>query len=70
MAQIREQSGVLNETTMTLHKQVPGTAGFQTPCGHVTHVTQDRLRIVEVAHVTEQYSTSKCGQCFEDAGGY
>lgn len=70
MAQITERNGVLNETTMTLHKQNPGTDGFQTPCGHVFHVAEERLRVVEIAHVTEEYSASKCGQCFEDGGGY
>ncbi len=70
MAQIAERTGILNETTMTLHKQDPGTDGYQTPCGHVSHVAQERLRLVEVAHVTEQYSVSRCGQCFEAGGGY
>jgi len=70
MVRITERSGILNETTMTLHKQNLETDGFQTPCGHLFHVAQEQLRIVEIVHVTEEYSVSKCGQCFEDGGGY
>lgn len=64
------QSGILNETTMTLHKQESGMAEFQTPCGHVTHIPQERLQIVDIGALATNYNTDRCGKCFEDAGGY
>jgi hypothetical protein len=65
-----ERSGILNETTMTLHKRETGTADPQTPCGHTYHVAHERLRIVEIETVTEDREVTRCGQCFDDAGGY
>lgn len=61
---------ILNETTMTLHKQELGLGEFQTACGHLDHVGQEKLRIIGVPDVTEKDNVSKCGQCFEEAGGY
>lgn len=63
-----ESSGILNETTMTLHRQQGGMTDFQTPCGHTYHVPQERLRIVEIQRV--KADATKCGQCFEEGGGY
>lgn len=65
-----EGSLILNETTMTLHKQELGLGEFETPCGHLSHVGQERLRIIGVPEITKEHSMSKCGQCFEDGGGY
>ena len=68
--QNRERSGVLNTTTMTLHKQETGMSNFQTPCGHLSHVAQEGLQIVDIKRVENEYNMSRCGQCFEDSGGY
>lgn len=65
-----EKSGILNETTMTLHRKEMGVGEFQTPCGHLHHVGQEKLRVVEIPSITKNYETGKCGQCFEDGGGY
>lgn len=65
-----ERDGILNETTMTLHRRASGIGEFQTPCGHLYNVAQERLRIVDVPDVADDRETSKCGQCFEDGGGY
>ncbi len=68
--QDEKRCGILNETTMTLHKQESGMPNFQTPCGHVSHVAQERLQIVEITNVANDYNTNKCRQCFEDGGEY
>ena len=70
IGQDKERRGILNETTMTLHKQETGMADFQAPCGHTAHVPQDRLRIVEITHVIDEHDASRCGRCFEDGRGY
>jgi|AntDeeMetagen681_2_1112603.scaffolds.fasta_scaffold33489_1 hypothetical protein len=61
---------ILNETTMTLHKQELGLGEFQTVCGHADHVGQEKLRIIGVPDRIKQDNTSKCGQCFEGRRGY
>lgn len=62
--------GVLNETTMTVHKHEIGAVDLQTPCGHINHVEHDRLRIVGVERAIEDHDASMCGGCFEAGGGY
>lgn len=59
---------ILNETTMTLHEQEAGLGEFQTPCGTLNHVGQEKLRIIDVSDGTKDHNTSTCGQCF--GGGY
>jgi hypothetical protein len=61
---------ILNETAMTLHKQELGLGEFQTSCGHLNHVGQEKLRIIGVPDVTKKHNTSKCGQCFEEGRRY
>ena len=63
-------SGVLNTTTMTVHKQEIGAAALQTECGHTHHVDPERLRTIRIERATEDLDASKCGRCFEDGGGY
>jgi hypothetical protein len=65
-----DKSGILNETTMTLQKMETGVGKFQTPCGHLHHVSQENLRVVEIPTIVRKYETGKCGQCFEDGRGY
>lgn len=61
---------ILNETTMTLHKQDSGLGEFQTACGHLDHVGRERLRIIGVPDGTKKGNMSKCGRCFEERDGY
>lgn len=63
-------SGVLNTMTLTVHKQETGGADLHTECGHTHYVDPDRLRPVAVERVIEELNASKCGECFEDGGGY
>lgn len=64
-------NGVLNETTNTIHKRETGSADFQTECGATYHVSHDHLRIVAaIESTTDATSATKCGRCFDDAGGY
>jgi hypothetical protein len=72
MATARNETkrGVLNETTMTVHRRKPGAADIHTVCGHTYHVERGRLRLVDVAQITEATNTSRCGTCFEEGGGY
>lgn len=63
-------AGVLNTMTLTVHKQEIGGADLHTECGHTHYVDPDRLRPVAVERVTEELNVSKCGECFEDGGGY
>lgn len=59
-------NGVLNEVTETVHKHERGQSDFQTTCGAIATVSHDNLRITPVEGAT----ASRCGRCFEDAGGY
>lgn len=61
---------ILNETTMTLHKQELGLGEFQTACGHLDHVGQEKLRIIGVPGGAKKDNISKCRQCFAEVGGY
>ncbi|MFB6295767.1 MAG: hypothetical protein ABEH66_02875 [Halobacteriales archaeon] len=62
--------GVLNETTQKVHRQKTGAAALRTTCGLAHHVDPDRLRVVTVERVTTETKATRCGGCFEDAGGY
>jgi hypothetical protein len=62
--------GILNEATNTLHKQEPGTSAFQTTCGITYNVPEDQLRQTTIDHLVTNTTTSKCGRCFDDGGGY
>jgi hypothetical protein len=63
-------NGVLNETTNTVHKHKPGASEFETKCGLTHHVAPERLRRMPIEQTIATESTSKCGRCFSDAGGY
>jgi hypothetical protein len=65
-----ESNLILNETTMTIHRQESGVGEYQTSCGHLNHVGRETLRIIDDPAVTEKRITTKCGQCFEEGGGY
>lgn len=62
--------GVLNEVTNTVHKHERGKSDFQTTCGSLSHVSHDNLRMTVFGSIGDIPSASRCGRCFEDAGGY
>ncbi|QIO25045.1 hypothetical protein G9465_22430 (plasmid) [Haloarcula sp. JP-L23] len=62
--------GVLNKTTKTVHKHKIGNAKLQTTHGLTYHVAPDKLRMTSVESATTEFNATKCGRCFEDAGGY
>lgn len=63
-------SGILNETSMTIHKQEMGAEGFQTLCGQTYHLEQGQLQRIQVVRASEQLGAEKCGRCFEEGRGY
>jgi hypothetical protein len=62
--------GVLNETSMTIHKNELGAEDFQTPCGKTYNLDHGQLRTIQVKRATEEFDAEKCGRCFEDGRGY
>lgn len=61
--------GVLDETSMKIHKHERGAADFQTVCGQIYHVEHGHLRIIQVTQGTEKFDADKCGRCFDDGRG-
>lgn len=61
-------NGVINTKTRKIHKR--GEREFESRCGATRHVSQDQLRPVIVDETLTGSSTSKCGRCFSDGGGY
>lgn len=62
---------VLNEVTNTIHKQETGKSARQTVCGATNHLPQDNLkRVTVVESELDTLNATKCGRCFDDAGGY
>lgn len=68
--QRKDASGVLNETTMTIHKRKAGAAGLQTLCGQTYHLNHEQLRSIQIKQAAEILNADKCGNCFEDGRGY
>jgi hypothetical protein len=62
--------GLLNETTDTLHKRETGRSDLAAVCGATSHVSHDNLRMAAVETAATSPETSKCGRCFDSAGGY
>lgn len=62
--------GVLNETTKTVHKHEIGKPNLQTMCGLTYHVAREQLRRTSVESATTEFNATKCGRCFDGAGGY
>lgn len=61
---------VLNEATNTVHRQETGTTYLKTVCGVTYHVSADHLRSAELNPDATTGTTTKCGRCFDDGGGY
>lgn len=62
--------GILNETSMTIHRHRTGAEGFQVSCGQTYHLNRGQLRAIQVERATEEFDVQKCGRCFEDGRGY
>jgi hypothetical protein len=63
-------NGVLNETTGTVHKPRVGGSDLQTECGVAYHLAPGQLRATSIERATTQLGATRCGRCFDDAGGY
>lgn len=61
---------VLNENRMTVHRRQPGGERYEIRCGHRFALGQEWLRVTSVAEATNGLDATKCGSCFEEAGGY
>jgi len=69
-ARHEEVTGILNETSMTIHKHETGATDFRTECGQTSHVDHGQLREVPVDRATDELGARKCGRCFEEGRGY
>lgn len=63
-------SGILNETSMTIHKHEMGAEDFQTLCGQTYHLEHEQLQRIQIKRASKQFDAEKCGRCFEDGRGY
>jgi hypothetical protein len=61
--------GILNEVTNTVHKQEPGSSALVTSCGVTNNLSEDQLRHTAIEQLVTT-TTTKCGRCFDDGGGY
>ncbi|WP_224448026.1 hypothetical protein [Haloprofundus salilacus] len=61
--------GVLNEQTKTVHKSTDQTHRLAA-CGALFHVSAESTVSVDVADAVDEGDASRCGRCFDDAGGY
>lgn len=62
--------GILNETSMKIHKQEIGAADFHTVCGQVYHTGHGQLQMVQIDQAKEKSSADTCGRCFEESRRY
>lgn len=68
--QQKDVNGVLNETTMTIHKHEIGEADLHTSCGQSYHLNPEKLRNIRIKQATEELNADRCGNCFKDGRGY
>lgn len=61
---------ILNENMMTLHRRKPGGQRLETDCGHRFAPWNDGLCVTSMDRAAEYQRASKCGDCFEEGGGY
>lgn len=64
------EDAILNEYMMTVHRPRPDGDRYETDCGHGFPLGDDHLRLTSLDEVTNGLSASKCGDCFEEGGGY
>lgn len=61
---------ILNENMMTVHRRGTGGGRYETDCGHRFALGSERLRVTSVDEATVDGTATKCGDCFEEGGGY
>ena len=61
---------LLNTSTNTLHTPRDGRDGETAVCGSLEHVPQARIQVVSEEDLRTADGVDRCGNCFEDAGGY
>jgi len=61
--------GVLNEASNTVHKQEVGKQTLESLCGATNNLSKDQLSQAAIDQLVST-TTTKCGRCFEDSGGY
>lgn len=64
------ETGILNETTGTIHKRDRGASAFHSVCGITYDVDPDHLQETSIDRATASLNVNKCGRCFPGAGGY
>jgi len=62
--------GILNEVTNTVHKRETGQSDFQSACGATAQLSHDKLRVTAVKPDRDGADATRCGRCFDGAGGY
>lgn len=66
----QSEDAILNEHMMTIHRPRPGGGRYETNCGHRFSLGHDHLRLTTVDEAAADLTASKCGDCFEEGGGY
>lgn len=61
--------GILNEVTNTVHRREVGTSALETPCGVTHNLPEEQLRTAALDQIGTT-TTTRCGRCFDDGGGY
>jgi hypothetical protein len=61
---------LLNTRTNTVHHSPDETQSETTACGSLAHVSQAQVRVVSEDEHRLDDGVARCGNCFEDAGGY
>lgn len=62
--------GLLNGHTLIVHRARDGDYDLESDCGHTGNLPEKQLLTVPIPVATDQSDVSKCGNCFEDGGGY
>jgi hypothetical protein len=60
----------LNGKSRTIHKPKAGETALETRCGHTDHLDRGQMRLVVIESALQMAEVSKCGTCFDEAGGY
>lgn len=66
----QKEAAILNEYMMTIHRPQPDGGRYETSCGHRFPLGHDHLRLTTVDEAADSHTASKCGDCFEEGGGY
>lgn len=61
---------ILNEHMMTVHRPRPDGEHYDPDCGHRFPLGEAHLQLTSLEAVAESRDATKCGDCFEEAGGY